>query len=93
LGGTNIDLNFYIHIDGYKLYPLICAAIRGCVKMMQLILKNHTVDINFRDNNGLNCFSIGAYYGHGELMKLLAEAGINLLEVDNFGNNALHMAV
>jgi ankyrin repeat protein len=26
-------------------------------------------------------------------MKLLAEAGINLLEVDNFGNNALHMAV
>jgi len=36
---------------------------------------------------------MAAYYGHGEIMKVLAEAGANILNSNiHSGNNGLHLA-
>mgnify|MGYP001078576466 CR=1 FL=1 len=61
--------------------------------MMSLVLKNPTVDINVVDAaTGTNSFWYSSVYGFGDVMKLLAEAGADVLNCDHDGNNALHMA-
>lgn len=56
------------------------------------MLENQFLDINKKDSKGINSFWIAANYGHGGVMKLLAEAGIDIFCTDGIGNNALHIA-
>ena len=50
------------------------------------------IDINKQDEEGLNAFWIAARCGHGQIMSVLAEHGIDIYNIDNKGNNALHMS-
>lgn len=50
------------------------------------------VDINKQDEQGLNAFWIAAKHGHGDVMRVLAEHGIEIYNTDIEGNNnALHL--
>ena len=61
---------------------------------MRLILQNPTIDIHvIEKNTGVNSFWLAAFYGHGEIMNMLAEAGIDIMNRHNKTlNNALHAA-
>ena len=50
------------------------------------------MDINSKISE-LNAFWIASHNGHGEVMKELAEAGIDILWTNYRDNNALHIAV
>lgn len=56
------------------------------------MLENKKLDINKKDENGLNSFWIAARYGNGEIMRVLAEHGIDIYNADKKGNNALHLS-
>ena len=59
---------------------------------VKLMLENQMIDINKEDEDGLNAFWIAARCGHGDIMRVLAESGINIYNTDKKGNNALHLA-
>mmetsp|Transcript_609 Transcript_609/g.696 ORF Transcript_609/g.696 Transcript_609/m.696 type:complete len:83 (+) Transcript_609:574-822(+) len=73
--------------------PLFCATAKGCLKMLSLILRNKTVNINEKDESGINCFWLACKYGHGHVMKYLAEEGIDVLATNEQQVNSLHLAV
>ena len=50
------------------------------------------IDINKQDEDGLNAFWIAAKHGHGEVMRVLAEHGIDIYNSDWNFNNALHLS-
>ena len=56
------------------------------------MLENKMIDINKKDEEGLNAFWIAARCGHGSIMGVLAENGIDIYNTDARGNNALHMS-
>jgi len=53
---------------------------------------NKSVDINVKHKSGINAFWIAALFGHGFVMKELANAGIDVLCSNHRGLNALHLA-
>ena len=55
------------------------------------MLGNKMININKKDEKGLNAFWIAAYHGHGDVMRVLAEKGIEIYNADTSGNNALHI--
>jgi ankyrin repeat protein len=59
---------------------------------MKVILENPMIDIHVVDKNtGVNSFWLAAFYGHGEVMNLLANAGIDILNKHKKTKyNALH---
>ena len=59
---------------------------------MRLILENKRIDIDKRDKDGLNAFWIAARLGHGDVLRVLAEKGINIYNFDKKGNNSLHIS-
>lgn len=103
MGGRNqIDLNFKTKDSiGSKDVesPLLCAVIKGCPKMLKLVLGNKSVDINERygpciiGDKGVNVFWIACSIGNAKMMWHLAEAGIDVLCTNYRGTNALHLAV
>lgn len=56
------------------------------------MLENKMIDINKQDEQGLNSFWIAARCGHGDIMRVLAEHGIDIYNGDRKGNNALHLS-
>ena len=50
------------------------------------------IDINKTDEDGLNAFWIAARCGHGDVLRVLAEHGIDIYNADKKGNNALHLS-
>jgi ankyrin repeat protein len=63
--------------------------------MVSAILQNPSLNINVEDPvTGVNSFWLASYFGHGDIMQLLAEAGIDVLNKHKLTNsNALHVAV
>ena len=53
--------------------------------MVDMILQNKGLDIQIKDRRGVNAFWIATILGHGEVMKSLAEAGIDVLNTDSQG--------
>jgi len=49
------------------------------------------ININQEDEQGLNAFWIAARCGNGDVMRVLAEAGVMIYNSDAQGNNALHL--
>lgn len=94
-GEEQINLNFEIELNkDLKFQPIHLAAVKGSKDIMKAILKNTTVDIEVLDKKtGVNSFWLAAYYGHGEIMNLLAEKGIDIMNTHfTTLNNALHIA-
>ena len=56
------------------------------------MLENQMIDINKTDEDGLNAFWIAARCGHGDVLRVLAEHGIDIYNADKKGNNALHLS-
>lgn len=56
------------------------------------MLENQMIEINKQDEQGLNAFWIAARCGHGDIMRVLAEHGIDIYNTDEKGNNALHLS-
>lgn len=56
------------------------------------MLENKMIDINKQDEQGLNSFWIAARCGHGDIMRVLAEHGIDVYNADRKGNNSLHLS-
>jgi len=50
------------------------------------------IDINKQDEEGVNAFWIAARCGHGDIMRVLAQHGIDIYNTDPKGNNALHIS-
>lgn len=46
------------------------------------MLENKRIEINKRDDQGLNAFLIAAKHGHGDVMRVLAENGIEIYNCD-----------
>lgn len=49
------------------------------------MLENKMIDINKTDSEGLNAFWIAGRCGHGEIMQVLAEHGIDIFNKDKQG--------
>ena len=62
---------------------------------MNIMLQNPTIDITVVEpETGVNSFWIAANYGHGQIMQVLAEKGIDIFNKNIItGSNALHLAV
>jgi len=56
-------------------------------------MQNRTVDMHRVDKLGRNCFWVACNYGHGQVMHLLSEGGIDIYNESPGGLNALHVAV
>lgn len=70
------------------------AVAKGEIQMVQLILKNKSVEINVKDpESGVNSFWLACLYGRGSIMKLLAEQGIDIYVTNQNKINVLHLAV
>lgn len=50
------------------------------------------IQINKQDEDGLNAFWIAARCGHGNVLRVLAEHGIDIYNTDMKGDNALQMS-
>ena len=55
------------------------------------MLENKRLEINKKDEQGLNSFWIAARTGNGEIMRVLAEHGVDIYNTDKNGNNVLHL--
>lgn len=92
---ANSDINFMIEIASNVSYnPLILAAVLGHAECVKVLLSNPNCKINMKNpHNGCNAFWFACYYGRGECISLLAEAGIDILNVHRPSlANALHIA-
>lgn len=49
---------------------------------MRLLLENKKIEINKQDEDGLNAFWIAARCGHGDVLRVLAEHGIDIYNCD-----------
>jgi ankyrin repeat protein len=91
LGGVQYyDINFEKAQGGG--FPLKLAAAKGSEAFVSLMLQNKMLDINKKDSDGVNAFWIAAYFGHGKVMSVLAESGIDVMNTDPKGYNVLHVA-
>lgn len=59
---------------------------------VSLMLQNKMINIDKKDSDGVNAFWIAAYFGHGKVMSVLAESGIDVMNTDPKGYNVLHVA-
>lgn len=93
LGVTRLDLNFkQIRENEFPIYPLFSAAAKGNLELMKMILLNKTIDLQVKDKSGINAFWIACLFGHGFIMKELANHQIDVLITNHRGINALHLA-
>ena len=67
---------------------------KGCKEIMEAILRNPSVNIHVTDEEtGVNSFWLAAFYGHGQILKVLASKGIDILNKHKVTqSNALHVA-
>jgi len=82
LGGIDsVDLNFWSYNDsGDKLEcPLFCAAAKGSIRFLKMLLRNDSLDLNIKDDFGVNAFWIACFFGHGDIMSELATKDIDVL--------------
>ena len=75
--------------------PIMLAASMGRPKALEVLLSNLGVDLDIcEESSGVNAFWFAAFFGRGKCLKLLAEAGINILTNHRDTRaNALHVAV
>ena len=71
------------------------AVAKGNIHTVSAMLGNTTVDVNAVDPvTGISSFWLAALYGHGKIMKLLAEnTNCDILVENEEGINVLHLAV
>ena len=68
-------------------------AAKGSVELLNLCLNNKSIDIQVKNELGVNSFWIACLFGHGEIMQILAENGIDIFCKNHNNENAMHIAV
>ena len=73
---------------------MILAAVLGHSECVEVLVSNPNCNINATNpHNGCNAFWFASYYGRGECLTILAEAGIDIFNVHRPSKaNALHIA-
>ena len=76
-------MNFKIEIEMDLYYsPIHLACALGELECLEILLKCQSIDIDAVDEQtGTNAFWLSAFYGRGEALALLANAGANILAV------------
>ena len=59
--------------------------------LLQLLLSNQSIDINAKDNSGINAMYVATYYGHLEALALLENQGAKFDKTFK-GTTLLHVA-
>ena len=86
------NVNFFKMINGTQFSPLMAAAAKGSEEIVRLILLNKTLDINLENEQGVNAFWTACFFGHGNIMRTLADHGIDILSRNKENVNVLHLA-
>lgn len=92
----SINLNFRIEITkGIYNYPIHLACAQGQVECVEYMVTCPNLDIDMKDEQtGTNAFWLAAFYGRGEIIAILANAGANILvKHPETHSNALHVAI
>jgi ankyrin repeat protein len=95
-GAEQCDLNFNIEIEKNLFYqPIQLASAIGEAECLKVILENNQTNIDVVDaKTGTNAFWIACFYGRGECVGLLANAGIDIFNKHSDTNsNGLHVAI
>jgi hypothetical protein len=67
----------------FRIFPIMSCVAKGKVSMLNIILKNKTVNINAQDPfTGVSSFWLACLYGHGSIMKIIAENGADIYIVN-----------
>ena len=69
---------FKIQVDSTdkskKYFAFLLAVVKNSMDIVKMILLNPSADIDMVDDEtGVNAFWLAAYYGHGDMLCLLAE--------------------
>lgn len=86
------NVNFFKMINGTQFSPLMAAAAKGSEEIVRLILLNKTLEINLENEQGVNAFWTACFFGHGNIMRILADKGIDVLTRNKENVNVLHLA-
>ena len=90
------DINFLMEVTkGHYYTPLMFAAVKGSSDAIKILVENQSIDINLRDRKtGVNAFWLAAFYGRGNCLRILAEAGSDIMVKHKIsGANAVHIAI
>ena len=60
--------------------------------MIDLLLKAQ-IDVNQKNMLGMSAFLLAAGYGNEKLVRMILDAGADPKATNDFGNNAIHIAV
>ena len=72
----------------------MAACIYGKLSIVNLMLKCKSLDIQVKiPQYEVNCFWLACYFGHGKVMKELANHGIDIYNTSVYKINALHLAI
>ena len=69
------------------------AVAKGNSEIIDLMLRNEKIDINQKDEFGVNAFWIACFYGKVEAIKTLNYMNIDMHVKNQNGSNSLHIAV
>ncbi|XP_067685591.1 putative ankyrin repeat protein RF_0381 [Haliotis asinina] len=89
LVGKDADLSV-VGDDGNTILHMACLG--GDVELVQDVLIETQTDINVRGHEGVTPVMIAASTGNQILFDLLVSKGADVIIVDDYGNNILHMA-
>ncbi|XP_067648871.1 ankyrin repeat domain-containing protein 50-like [Haliotis asinina] len=80
------------HVDdnGDNVLHLACKG--GQMDVVKYLLSQASVDINTRGKGALTPLMVAVTYGHNDVFKFLMRNGANASQVDDYGNNVLHLA-
>ena len=90
------NINFLIEIEPRSFFPaLVVVASLGHIDVLEIMLKNPSLDLDMVDpKHGCNAFWYASFYGKTHVMRILAEAGIDVLCKDKLTHaNALHVSI
>ena len=62
-------------------------------EMVAALLRNMRINVNMKNNEGLNSFWIACMHGFSKIMALLASKSIDIMNFSEHGMNCLHLAV
>ena len=74
--------------------PLMLAVAKGYEEIVDVLIKNKSMDINMRDPmTGVNALWLASYYDQAEIMRVLAKNGGDMSVTNKQGINVMHIAV
>jgi ankyrin repeat protein len=70
------------------------AVAKGRLDIINLMLKNKGLDLNAKDiYSGINAFWLACYFGHSQIMRELANSGIDIYIMNKQKINVFHLAI